>query len=337
MREWLGAKSPERGDRLESSASMFDDVDVRVAGLVADGDWRGAAAQAYGARAAAQSQYAALMADLDRLTAELVSSQADAVEQARKDLLRQIIITGVFLLFAISLESGGCDEISMWVGVAIWIFNALTVPSILIKLAITTSRNANEVQAAAQRVTDLLAASTAGSQAALGRPVLASPGAGVAPAAGVSQFAVVDHTAPSPLTVELGSALAELPGAPQFHLATEAGAGLADFGAPGLPIPPLTGMPPLPDPAHLPTLPDLPDVSAVLAALPTIAPLSTTLGQLGGLAGPTNAPRARHPTPDHDSPDTAGAAATTTNHRAPIDTQTRPATGATHSPLPHSS
>ncbi|WP_373235284.1 EspA/EspE family type VII secretion system effector, partial [Mycobacterium marinum] len=158
VREWLGDKSPERGDRLKDSASMFDDLGVRVAGLVSDGDWHGAAAHAYGARAAAQSRHATLMADLDRLIAELVSSQADALEQARKDLLRQIIITAFFLVFAIGLESGGCDETSMWAGITIWIFNALTVPPILIKLAITTSGNADDMQAVAQRVTDLVAA-----------------------------------------------------------------------------------------------------------------------------------------------------------------------------------
>ncbi|WP_373235170.1 hypothetical protein [Mycobacterium marinum] len=223
----------------------------------------------------------------------------------------------------------------------------------LIYLWATTSRNANDLQAVRQCVGDLVAALPTGSRAALGRPVLASAGAGAAPAEGISPFAVADGTAPSPHLVDLGSVLAGLPGAPQFHLATEAGAGLADFGAPGLPIPPLTGMP---TPAALSDLPDLPDVSG----LPTIASLSTTLGRLGGLAGPTNAasqlantatqhaqmiatlaqqhtPRAGHPTPDQDSdsPDTAGAGATT-NHRAPIDTQTRPTHGATQSPPPHS-
>ncbi|RFZ38881.1 hypothetical protein DAVIS_03402 [Mycobacterium marinum] len=45
-------------------------------------------------------------------------------------------------------------------------------------------------------------------------------------------------------------------------------------------------------------------------------------------------PRADNDTPNHD---TAGsAAATTTNQRAPIDTQTRPTQGATQSPPPHS-
>ncbi|RFZ33499.1 hypothetical protein DAVIS_04933 [Mycobacterium marinum] len=44
-------------------------------------------------------------------------------------------------------------------------------------------------------------------------------------------------------------------------------------------------------------------------------------------------PRADNDTPNHD---TAGAAAATTNQRAPIDTQTRPTHGATESPLPHS-
>ncbi|MDC8985541.1 hypothetical protein [Mycobacterium marinum] len=226
----------------------------------------------------------------------------------------------------------------------------------LIHLADATSRNAHDVQAVAQRVGDLVAAPPTRAGAAVGRPVPASPDAGV------SRFALADHNAPSPPIAELGSALAGLPGAPQFHLATEARAGLTDFGAPGLPIPPLTGMPTPPDPAHLPSLPDLPDVSAVLVGLPTIAPLSTALGRFGGLAGPPNAasqladtatqhtqmiatltpqhtPRAGNPTPDHDSgsPDTAGAAAsTTTNHRAPIDTHARLTPGATQSPLPHS-
>ncbi|MDC8985582.1 hypothetical protein [Mycobacterium marinum] len=48
-----------------------------------------------------------------------------------------------------------------------------------------------------------------------------------------------------------------------------------------------------------------------------------------------HASRAGHPTPDHDtdSPDTEVAAFTTTNQRAPIDTQIRPTHGATRSPL----
>ncbi|MDC8985568.1 EspA/EspE family type VII secretion system effector, partial [Mycobacterium marinum] len=43
----LGDGSPERGDRLTASASMFDDLGVRVAALDPHGGWRGGAAQAY--------------------------------------------------------------------------------------------------------------------------------------------------------------------------------------------------------------------------------------------------------------------------------------------------
>ncbi|MDC8985572.1 EspA/EspE family type VII secretion system effector, partial [Mycobacterium marinum] len=43
----LGDGSPQRGDRLSGSASMFDDLGVRVAALDPHGGWRGGAAQAY--------------------------------------------------------------------------------------------------------------------------------------------------------------------------------------------------------------------------------------------------------------------------------------------------
>ncbi|MDC8985545.1 hypothetical protein [Mycobacterium marinum] len=211
----------------------------------------------------------------------------------------------------------------------------------------------------AQHLTDVVAMLPAGAQAALGGcPVVASSGAGLAGAVGVSQVAVAaNHTAASS-PPDLGSALAAVPGAPEFHLATGVGAGLADFGTPRLPIPPLTGMPTLPSLLDLPDvsdLLDLCDVSAVLAGVRAIASLSTTLRQLGGLAGPTKTvsqpastatqhaqmitrlahrgaqqhpTRAGHHTRDHDSsdtsPHTAGATAATTNQGAPLDTQTRP-------------
>ncbi|MDC8985522.1 EspA/EspE family type VII secretion system effector [Mycobacterium marinum] len=328
----LGDGSPQRGDRLTGSASLFDDVGVRVAALDPYGGWRGGAAQAYGACTGVQCRQVVAMADLDRLTAQLVCAQADAVKTTH-DALSGLIygVSGLAVVCGV-LELRGDLLLSFRIAIVLCDLALAIAAGFLVYLVDATSRNAHDVQAVARRVGDLVAALPAGSNAALGRPVLASPDAGV------SRFALADHSASSPSTVELGSALAGLPGAPQFELATDAGAGLADFGAPGLPIPPLTRMP------SLPGLSDLPDVSGV----PTIASLSTTLGQLSGLAGPTNAARqpantatqhaqtiatlaqqhssrAGHPTPDHDTdnPDTA-AAATTTNHRAPIDPQTRP-------------
>ncbi len=70
----LGEGGPFRGDVLDSSGSMFDGVSAQIAALGPDGGWQGSAARAYGARNLAQSQHTILMADLDRLAAELVSA-----------------------------------------------------------------------------------------------------------------------------------------------------------------------------------------------------------------------------------------------------------------------
>ncbi|WP_261899016.1 EspA/EspE family type VII secretion system effector, partial [Mycobacterium marinum] len=285
----LGDGAPEQGDRLRGSASMFDDLGMRVAALDPRGGWRGGAAHAYRARTRAQSQHATLMADLDRLTAQLMSSQAQAVKDTRRVVSVAIGLVWVSLLCCVALEATGepwAEAMSFYIAIAACGVALLVTGIALEDLRRTTSRNAQDMRAVAQHGTDTVAALPTGTRAALRRPVLASPDAGVDPAEGVSPFAAADHTAPSPLTAELGSALAALPGAPQFHLATEASAGLTDFGAAGLPIPPLTGMPTPPDVSDLS---GLADVSGALVGLPTIASLSTTLGRLAGLAGPTNA------------------------------------------------
>ncbi|WP_414684381.1 EspA/EspE family type VII secretion system effector [Mycobacterium marinum] len=354
----LGDGPPERGDRLQGSASMFDDLGVRVAALDPHGSWRGGAAQAYGACTDVQCRNVMAMADLDRLTAQLVSAQAHAVTLVRDALS--------WLIYGVSGLALVCGALE-WQGHLVWSFRiaiavcglALAIAAgFLIYLAITTSRNANEVQAATQRVTNMAPVLPLSAHAAVDCPTgVASPGAGLPPADWVSQVVVAgDHTAASPGLPDLGAAFAGLPGAPEFHLASGAGVGLPDFGAPGLPIPPLRGMPSLPDPGHLPDVSDLsgpPDVSAALAGLPTIAHLSTTLGQLGGLARPTSAasqlaatatqhaqmistpahrgaqqqtPLPGHRTPDNidNSPDPESAAvATTTGQQAPADTHTR--------------
>ncbi|GJO36691.1 hypothetical protein NJB1604_00350, partial [Mycobacterium marinum] len=279
-------ENPERGDRLEGSASMFDGLGVQIAALVPDGGWQGIAAQAYQAANLGQSRHAELMADLDRHVAELVSSQAQEVSDLGKFLVVRAVITFMVILpSCLAFEASGYLEFSLILALG-WCTTVLAMAiSRRVHLAHTTSRNANEVRAATQRVTDLFAALSRHGESTLDSPVMVSPDAGLPSRDGVSQFAVADDSIAPSLLPDLGAAFAALPGTPEFHLATDPGAGLPDFGAPGLPIPPLTGMPASLDPAHLP---DLPDVSGVLAGLPTIAPLSTILGQLGGLAGPTN-------------------------------------------------
>ncbi|EPQ44977.1 hypothetical protein MMSP_0737 [Mycobacterium sp. 012931] len=86
---------------------MFDDVGAQVAALGPDGGWRGNAAQAYWVQNLAQSRRATLMADLDRLTAGLVSSQADAVKQARERLSVLIAVVLGVLVVCAGLELGG--------------------------------------------------------------------------------------------------------------------------------------------------------------------------------------------------------------------------------------
>ncbi|EUA93431.1 hypothetical protein I551_0014 [Mycobacterium ulcerans str. Harvey] len=86
---------------------MFDDVGAQVAALGPDGGWRGNAAQAYWVQNLAQSRHATLMADLDRLTAGLVSSQADAVKQARERLSVLIAVVLGVLVVCAGLELGG--------------------------------------------------------------------------------------------------------------------------------------------------------------------------------------------------------------------------------------
>ncbi|WP_261899998.1 EspA/EspE family type VII secretion system effector [Mycobacterium marinum] len=289
-----GDGSPDRGDVLVDSGSMFDDVGAQIAALVPDGGWQGVAAQSYGARALAQFQRATLMADLDRLAAKLASSQARAVETLRTVLWSLIGLDAALFAWCFWMElKGGAAGQFMSFDVAVLGCGLLVSASsvALVITLFTASRNATDMQALTQRLTEMATALPTSRDTSLGSPRTASPDAGPPPTDWVSEFAA-DLSAPMPHNPELGSVLAGLPGAPESALATAAGAGLPDFGAPGLPIPPLTGMPTPPDPAHLPDPSDpsdLPDLSGVLAGMPPIAFLSAPLGQLDNLLGLTNA------------------------------------------------
>ncbi|MDC9019091.1 EspA/EspE family type VII secretion system effector, partial [Mycobacterium marinum] len=174
---------------------MFDDLGVRVAALDPHGGWRGGAAQAYEACTGVQCQQVMVMADLDRLTAQLVSAQADAVKTTY-DVLTGLIygVSGLAQVCGL-LELQGLMPQSFGLAIGFCALAVLYAVDFLISLWVTTSRHGNDMQAVAQRAGDLVAALPAGSDAALGRPVLASPDAGV------SRFALADHSASSPSTV----------------------------------------------------------------------------------------------------------------------------------------
>ncbi len=340
---WFGHLPPEQGDSLASSGAMFDQHGAQIAGLVPDGGWQGAAARAYGARTLTQSRHTALMAELDRLTAELVSDQADHLETGRK-VFQALIWWMVYCLLAcLACEGQGNPVASRNFAIANSALTQLIAGLTLASVAARTSRNANDLQAVTQRLIDMWAAPPISSDQVPGSPERTLP-----PAVSVSEFPFTDHTGPVPHIPDRGSAFAALPGAPEFHLPTGAIGGFPDFGAPHLPIPALTGMPNLPDPTNMP------DFSTVLAGLPTIAQLSTTVSQLTSLAGPTStvsrlvntatqhvqmiSALAQHGTPQHatqadhlttddnDSPDADGATAGTSGsgERAPLGTATRP-------------
>ncbi|WP_243706873.1 EspA/EspE family type VII secretion system effector [Mycobacterium marinum] len=341
----LGLGFPDQGDGLHSSGSVFDGVSAQLAALGPDGGWRGNAAQAYGARNLAQSQHTILMADLDRGAAELVLSQAEAVKKVRDGVRAELGIVLVLLVVCLGLESQGPDAqlVSFYIATVACCSVLLLTGIAVVELAVTTSRNASAVQTATQRLTAMVAALTTGSDTVAGPPEITMP-----PTPSLSEFDLADSSAASSHIPDLSSDFTDLPGAPEFHLATGAGVGFPDFGAPQLPITALTGLPTLPTIAQLSTTlrvgfpdfgaPQLPITALTgLPTLPTIAQLSTTLSQLTNLAGPTSAvsqPAQQHTSPadhrtrddDTDTPDTDAATAGTTSsgERTPLGSTTQP-------------
>ncbi|MDC9006969.1 EspA/EspE family type VII secretion system effector [Mycobacterium marinum] len=311
---WLGHEFPDQGDGLVSSGLMFDQAAAQIAVLGPDGGWQGSAARTYVARNLAHSRHATLMADLDRLTAELVSSQAEAVKKTRDHLWLLIAATFFLLLICLFLESlgpnGQADSFLYAVIICTGVLSYTTF--LLYSLAGKTSQNASAMQTVKERLSNMLTARPTWSGA-----IPDSPEIGVPPTDSLSEFDLIDISAASPPHLpDLDSAFADLPGAPEFHLPTAAGAGLPDFGAPQLPIPALTG---------LPTLPTIAQLSTTLSQLTNTATqhaqMISTLAQQGAHQHTT---LTDHHTTD-ETPDTdAATAATSSGERAPLDTTTHP-------------
>ncbi|AGZ50149.1 EspA/EspE family type VII secretion system effector [Mycobacterium kansasii] len=361
MLGWLGDGSPDAGDRLVASGSVFDDVSAQIAALIPDGGWQGLAAQAYVGQNLAQSQRAKMMGDLDRLAGGLVSAQAPAVSDTRRWLLYEMITVAAVGVGCLALEEfGGPAGQQASLAVAVVVCAAALGVAIdkMVSLKNTTSQNATNLQGLTQRLTAMATTSPTPSTPIPGLPdVPSSPTS--SPTAGLP-----DDTGPRPETPDVGVVLADLPGSPGVDVPDLPSPGFPDFGARHLPIPTLTGMPNLPNALPgLPTVPTadefaaLPDLSGALAAvpglslanLPTMAQLATPLGQLSGLSGAASglgqlatmagqqaqmiSALAQQSTQQHTTlthqvtpdDDTPGADAGTANgQRAPIDTATSP-------------
>ncbi|RFZ45667.1 ESX-1 secretion-associated protein EspA [Mycobacterium marinum] len=173
----LGDGLPLRGDGLNGSASMFEDVSTQIVALDPNSGWRGGAANAYWTRNLAQSQHATLIANLDRCAAELVSSQAHAVKTLREVLWagKGIVLVTLMICIGLEMEMPAGQLPSFYLAVlvcgAVLTFAAL----VLINLAFTTSWNASNLQTASQRLTDMSAALSACSDTIPGPPTWACP------------------------------------------------------------------------------------------------------------------------------------------------------------------
>ncbi|BCI86288.1 hypothetical protein NIIDMKKI_14940 [Mycobacterium kansasii] len=90
-----------------ASRAIFDDVSAQIAALVPDGGWQGSAAQAYLAQNLAQSQRAKLMGDLDHLSGDLVSAQAETIQNARTVVFLIMVFVGFLLVICVTAELNG--------------------------------------------------------------------------------------------------------------------------------------------------------------------------------------------------------------------------------------
>lgn len=342
----LGDGSPDTGDRLVSDGSMFDEVSAHIASLVPGDGWQGLAAQAYSAQNLAQSQRAKVIGDLDQETGDLVSAQAEAVQEVRYVVVAEIATAAATLAFCIYAETtmGPTGQIlSLHVAVPVCTVAIAVLAGFLIDLAITTSRNASKAQEMAQRLAEMVT-----SLPTLPDATRQSPDVSFPSACCPSDFDAADHTlapsiagrpkrnGPPPETPDVSLVFADLPGSPEFSVPAVATPGFPDFGVPHVPIPivarlrssldiwsalatfPSLGL------ADLPTVATQPPMAQPAAPLAQLAGLS---GAASGLSQLTNmatqrahmisslaqqgtqqpATLAAHVTRDHDTPSAATA------------------------------
>lgn len=310
---------PEEGDSFVHSGVMFDQLSGQIAALVPEEGWQGIAAQAYAGQTLAQSQHARLMGDLDRLSAGLVASQAEAVKAFRIGMVALVAIVAgaAAVCFKIELTLGPAGfRLSRIIALVVCFGVVVTWSYLFSRASDASDRNRRSLQVLTQRLTDMMTNLPNWSG-----PVPALADAAVPPSASTSASdgaaqnlpwraaGLAEDLGPLPQTTDAAMILAglpDLPGSPEFSQPSAPSPGFADFGAPHLPIPTLAGMP------TTPTGGELAAMNRVTAAL---GQLNTAAAQQAQMISSLAQQRT-------GADSTGAAASTSTDERAPVTTAT---------------
>ncbi|OSC41507.1 EspA/EspE family type VII secretion system effector [Mycobacterium decipiens] len=271
----LGEGIPDPGDIFNAGSSLFKQISEQMGLAIPGTNWIGQAAEAYLNQNIAQQLRAKVMGDLDKLTGNMISNQAEYVSNTR-DVLRAMkkMVDGVYK---------ACKKLEkVWlIGDALsW---ALAIPSCglamavvggaLLYLTIMTLMNATNLQGILGRLIEMLTT------------LPTFPGLPGLP----SLPEIIDGLWPPKLPEIPIPGLPNIPGLPEFNWPPTPGGPLfPEFpnipGFPGFPsLPGIPGFPSLPGIPGFPSLPGLPSIPDLFPGLPGLGDLLPGVGNLGKL------------------------------------------------------
>ncbi|QUR69423.1 EspA/EspE family type VII secretion system effector [Mycobacterium spongiae] len=266
----LGEGIPDPGDIFNTGSSLFKQIGDRMGLAIPGTNWIGDAAEAYLNQNIAQQLRAQVMGDLDKLTGNMISNQAEYISNTR-DVLRAMkkMVDGVYK---------ACKALEK-----VWLVGhglswALAVPSCGLAMAV--------VGGALLYLTIMTASNVANLKGILGRLIemlttLPSfPGLPNIPIPGLPDIPWPPQLPDLPIP-----GLPDIPGLPGFEWPPTTGPGLPAIpGLPGFPeLPGFPSLPGLPGIPGFPGLPGLPSVPDMFPGLPGLGDLLPGVGNLGGL------------------------------------------------------
>lgn len=276
----LGDGIPDPGDVFNAGSSLFKGVADKIGLAIPGTNWIGQAADAYLNQNTAQQLRAKLMGEIDDLTGNLISNQAEHVESTRKVLrAMKSMVDGVYK------ACKWCED-NLWiVGDALSVAMAIpacalamtVVGGALLYLTIMTAMNAFNMIGLGGRLLDILT----------NLPKLA----GLIPDI---IGGIIDTIWPPKLPDLPIPGLPNIPGLPEFTWPPQVGVPDFNLPIPGLPEfqwPSIPGLPDfggvIPDLGGLipgfPNLPGLPSIPDVFPGLPGLGDLFPGVGNLGKL------------------------------------------------------
>lgn len=275
----LGEGIPDPGDIFNTGASLFKQVGEKIGLAIPGTNWIGEAADAYLNQNIAQQLRAQVMGDLDTLTGNMISNQAEYIENTRK------------VLRAMKSMVDGVYKAAKWLEDHLWIVGdaaawAIAIPACglamavvggaLLYLTVMTLMNVTNLKGITGRLLDMLTT------------LPKFPGLPNIPLPDIP--GIIDDLWPPKLPDISIPGLPDIPGLPEFTWPPKIDIpdfGLPDFGLPGIPgFPSLPGLPGIPD--MFPGLPGLGDLIpgvGNLGKLPSWTELASLPDFLGGFAG----------------------------------------------------